>query len=123
MASTETGSLSSSGGREGAVSETILVEDIFNADKGHARGPVRALMAALLFDGVQAYIGYVTQSSCRNVARHKEAFHWVNRKGSEYIFSFDSVCEGLGIDPEYLRYGLLNTCSAKNPRKQSRRTF
>lgn len=123
MADTSTGSVSSPRSGSGAVSETILVEDIYNTDRGHAQGPVRALMAALLFDGVQAYIGYVTHASCRSIARHKEAFHWVNRKGSEYIFSFDSVCEGLGIDPEYLRYGLLNTCSAKNPRKQSRRTF
>ena len=70
---------------------TELVEQALDNQAGYARGPERALLAALLFDGVQAYISYLTSESRRSVRRYQEAYVWVNRRGQDYVFSFDSV--------------------------------
>lgn len=101
---------------------TLIVDDITSGDRGFARGPVRALMSALLFDGIQAYLNHFSSSHGRDSRRYSEAYQWVHRHGNDYIFSFENVCEALGVDPEYLRIGLLNS-SAEKRRKKARRTF
>ena len=103
---------------------TIIADDISTGEKGFARGPVRALMAALLFDGVQAYLSYViVDGGIKFNSRYREAYNWVHSQGNEYIFSFESVCEGLGIDPNFLRLGLANVLSSSEQWKRARRNF
>ena len=41
--------------------------------------------------------------------RFREAEEWIMRGGNDWIFSFDNVCELLGLDPEYVRRGLRET--------------
>ena len=95
--------------------ETILIDEIVSSNRGTARGAERALMSALLFDGIQAYLSYVASSKPQK-SRFREACNWINSKEKEYIFSFNNVCECLGIDPDYLRCGLINasTTEAQN---------
>jgi hypothetical protein len=38
---------------------------------------------------------------------YSEAEQWLCAEGGEALFSFNTVCEALGINPEYLRAGLL----------------
>lgn len=103
---------------------TYLVDEVLDGEKGYARGPERSLLSALLFDGIQAYFGYVASPQGAAAKRHREAFSWVNAHGRQYIFSFESVCEALGVDPEFLRLGLINAAKSINEnRKKSRRTF
>lgn len=105
---------------------TFLVDEMSDTEKGYARGPERALMAALLFDGVVGYMQYACSRARLSGAesRYKEAFTWVQRRGGEYVFSFDNVCEGLGINPDGLRYGLLNACNSRAYEwKRARRNF
>jgi hypothetical protein len=104
MAFTESGATSSGNG-------TFLIEEIFDTEKGFARGPERALLSALLFDGLMAYIAYASTDRATARSRYKEAYTWVHTKGFDYVFSFDSVCEALGINPDSLRYGLANICN------------
>jgi len=40
------------------------------------------------------------------IERFREVEEWITHEGNEWIFSFDNVCEFLGLDPEYLRRGL-----------------
>ena len=99
-------------------------EEIFGSNKGYASGPERALLSALLFDGIQSYMNYVFASSASHRSRYREAFNWVHKKDTEYIFSFDCVCEALGVDSNFLRYGLLNSCSSQTYEwKKARRNF
>ncbi|MBX7139273.1 MAG: hypothetical protein K1X83_14960 [Oligoflexia bacterium] len=102
---------------------TAVVDEIIQSDRGYARGPERALMSALLFDGVQAYLNFVSATPFREIKRQQEAYNWIHKRGTEYIFSFDSVCEALGIDPDYLRLGLINAVRSRGSRKKARRTF
>jgi hypothetical protein len=119
MAYSEHGGGVSSHGRS-----TLLVDEIVNSDRGYARGPERALLSALLFDGVQSFMSFVAAGQPDKGGRYKEAFGWVTRRGGDYVFSFDAVCEALGVDPEFLRLGLLNACNcADHEWKKARRNF
>ena len=106
----------------GEANNTIIVDELLQSEKGYAMGPERSLFAALLFDGIQSYFLYANFTS-KASARHREAYNWVHSGDSEYVFSFENTCEALGIDPSFLRYGLLNACHSSVTRKRKRRTF
>jgi len=109
---------SGTSGRNRAKLPTVIVDQAYDNSKGYASGPERELMSALLFDGVQAYM--TCQS--KHEDRYKEAVNWVHTKCKDYVFSFENVCEALGLDPEYLRYGLLNAAGSSDW-VRGRRTF
>lgn len=75
---------------------------------GYAAGPERGLLSALLFDGVQSYLAHCLSPTETMKTKYIEAYQWVHRTDQEYIFSFDNVCEALGVDPDGLRLGLAN---------------
>ena len=104
--------------------QTAIVDELVQGGGGYAIGPERSLLSALLFDGVQAYIMYASSPGIGSSVRYREAYTWVNTRGSDYVFSFDSCCEALGIDADYLRYGLANACNSRSERKRrARRNF
>ncbi len=109
---------------EGFGATCFVSDELVHGNEGFARGAERALMSALLFDGVQSFMSYALAGSRGRKARYREAFVWVTTPGNEYIFAFDNVCEGLGIDPTFLRLGLLNACAVTmNDLKKKRRNF
>ena len=115
-----------SGSSQGFNAGVVFVDELLSGSKGYANGPVRSLMSALLFDGIQSFLNYALSAPKLRKTRSIEAYNWVMKRGSDYIFAFDSVCEALGLDPDYLRLGLLNTCSAhagQDDWKRSRRNF
>ena len=62
---------------------------------------IRALMLALLDDGVRAYLGPVPRV-------RQEAEHWVHESGRRHVFAFETVCETLGLEPTAVRSALRN---------------
>ena len=101
-----------------------FVDEFADGKRGYARGPERALLAALLFDGVQLYLQYVHATSTAQKAKYREAETWITMHDSEYVFSFDNCCEALGINPETFRIGLLSAYSApREDWKRARRKF
>lgn len=103
----------------------IIVSEEFAAnEKGYATGPERALMLAMLFDAVQGYICYSQLPENRKASSpYREAYYWVHSSAKDYIFSFTSVCEALGLNPSYLTLGLLNIVNSKTEHKRARRKF
>lgn len=89
-----------------------IVDELADGQGGYARGPERSLLSALLFDGIQAYIQFALAQSKKNKSRCAEAERWIFSEDYEGPFSFEGVCEALGIKPEYLRYGLINATSS-----------
>jgi hypothetical protein len=71
--------------------------------------PEKALIAAILEDAIHEYHKYRDTRDAAGKERFREAEEWIMHEGDEWIFSFDNVCEFLGLDPEYLRRGLLET--------------
>ena len=68
--------------------------------------PEKKLMVAILEDGIACFQKYLFARDGKGKGLFREAESWVEAKGSEAVFSFESVCESLGLDPNYLRRGL-----------------
>jgi hypothetical protein len=66
-------------------------------------------------------MNYAAAESQGQRSRYAEAYNWVARRGADYVFSFDSVCEALGVNAEYFRLGLLNACSSQQFEWQKKR--
>lgn len=70
------------------------------------------LMAAVLDDAVTCFQKYVLARSRRERRLFEEAQEWLMRPskaaavGDRPTFSFEYICEVLGLDPDYLRGGL-----------------
>jgi hypothetical protein len=70
--------------------------------------PELRLMAAVLEDAVA--ILTMDQRKCTKEQRREleEALEWVNRTDKhDWLFSFASICDSLGINAVYLRHGLM----------------
>ena len=68
--------------------------------------PEKKLMLAILEDGIACFQKYLFARDGKGKALFREAETWVEDKGGEAVFAFDSVCESLGLDPEYVRRGM-----------------
>jgi hypothetical protein len=103
---------------------TSVVDEILGETRGYARGPERSLLGHLLFDGIQAFIAYALAQTPHQKAEYVEAFNWVMDITAEEPFSFNGVCDALGVCPEYLRLGLSNaSTSLLHEIGKSRRNF
>jgi len=69
--------------------------------------PEKRLILAILDDAVQSFIATVKPRSPKELREFEEAQMWIMEADSEWIFSFESICSQLGLDPDYLRSGLL----------------
>jgi len=70
--------------------------------------PEKKLMLAILEDAIACYQKYLFARDSKGKALFQEAEEWVEEAGTANVFSFDSVCETLGLNPDYLRRGLEN---------------
>ncbi|RME58170.1 MAG: hypothetical protein D6780_07180 [Candidatus Dadabacteria bacterium] len=110
---------------QNSLNPTALVESCQDTEKGYAKGPERTLLTALLFDGINAYLNYLSANTKQAASKYREAYRWVHTYGDDdYLFSFESVCSALGINPDYLRCGLINAANSQTFEwKKTRRTF
>lgn len=81
--------------------------------------PEKLLLAAILEDAVQEYRKYSRAHDANGKKRFREAEEWIMRRGNDWIFSFDNVCDLLGVDPEYVRRGLGKTLSTPSEEEKS----
>ncbi len=87
--------------------DVVLPSQFLIPDETGIEGGERKLMAAILSDGIEAYIAQNISGIANSRRIRVDASEWVETKDYSYVFSFDNVCECLGIDPEYLRMGLM----------------
>lgn len=86
--------------------DVVLPSQFMVPDEKGLAGGERRLMAAILSDGIEAYIAQCTSATFERRRGKVDACEWVDTVDYSYVFSFDNVCECLGINPEYLRIGL-----------------
>jgi hypothetical protein len=67
------------------------------------------LLAAVLEEAIDCFRKYLHASDRRQQRLFQEAEHWIMSQGDNFPFSFEHICDVLGIDPGYLRSGLLTT--------------
>ena len=68
--------------------------------------PEKALLLAVLEDAINCFQKYMETEDRSGKERFAEAEEWIMRGGNDWLFSFDNICELLGLDPQYLRRGL-----------------
>ena len=98
---------------ENGVMGSILVPDVITPEQFYdarhddsAIAPVKRLMMAVLEDALRCF---QNNSSATNGSRKRlfvEAEQWLCDETGDGPFSFDTVCETLGIEPDFLRGGL-----------------
>lgn len=69
--------------------------------------PETRLMLAVLEDGVACYQKYVLARDERGRQLFRDAEEWVLQEDNDWLFSFDNICEAMGLNPEYLRKGMV----------------
>lgn len=69
--------------------------------------PEKRLMLAVLEDAVACFQDNLVAPSVKNQRLFQDTEAWITEADGDWVFSFESVCESLGINPEYVRRGLL----------------
>src|SRR5215468_5477429 len=81
-----------------------LIEAVY---KKTVREGEERLMLAVLESAVEDFQKYVLarKPSGKNLFQHAE--DWFLEKDSEELFSFENICETLGLHPDHIRKGLM----------------
>ncbi len=88
--------------------DTLLPEQYLDTcrRKTHLE-PEKELMLAILDDAVACFQKYFGAQKPKEKALFQEAEEWLMEKESDWVFSFENICESLDLDPDYLRKGLM----------------
>jgi hypothetical protein len=90
---------------DGGVIERLFKKEIREGEE--------ALMLAVLENAVEYFQKYAVAHSEREKRLFKEAEDWILEKDSDWFFSFENICETLGLYPDFIRQGLLGWKEAK----------
>ena len=85
----------------------------------------RSLMFAVLQDAIVCFQDNFKATCKRKRSLYHDAEEWILSDDRFYLFSFENICEALGIDPAYVRQGLMRwkqsrqqqTAARENDRK------
>jgi len=69
--------------------------------------PEKRLTLAILQDAADCFQKYMFARNDRGRALFDETEQWIMEENTDWLFSFESICEGLGFEPKYIRKGLL----------------
>lgn len=92
--------------RLAAVSATdrVACEQYLNTFRRSERfEPEFVLLQAILEDAIHCYQKYRSAQNRTGRERFREVEGWIMGAGSDWIFSFENICQLLGLDPSYVR--------------------
>jgi hypothetical protein len=78
--------------------------------------PEKRLMLAVLEDAIFCFKKYSKARSSKAQRLFQQTEAWIIDPDSGWIFSFESVCEALKLNPSYIRRGLLDWKRTALPR-------
>ena len=81
-----------------------LIEAVY---KKTIRDGEERLMLAVLEDAVEYFQKYFLAQNPRGKQLFQEAEDWFFDRDGEALFSFESICETLGLNPDHIRKGLM----------------
>jgi hypothetical protein len=87
-----------------------LIESVY---KKTIREGEERLMLAVLESAVEDFQKYVPARKPGGKQRFQEAEEWFLEKDGEALYSFENICETLGLHPDPIRNGLLAWKEAK----------
>jgi hypothetical protein len=88
--------------------DTLLSDQYFeNLRRKTFFEPEKRLMLAVLEDAIRYYQDNWFSRNSKRKRIFDETEEWILTPDSDWVFSYDHVCETLGLSPAYLRRGLL----------------
>ncbi len=69
--------------------------------------PERRLMLAVLQDAIRCYQDNLFARNRKRKKLFLDTEEWISATDRDGVFSFEAVCETLGLNPAYVRQGLL----------------
>jgi hypothetical protein len=87
--------------------DTVAVAQYFDNQRRRTLfEPEKRLTWAILDDAIRTFQDNASAQDRRGKRLFQEAEEWITVTGRDWIFSFENVCETLGLNPEYVRQGL-----------------
>jgi hypothetical protein len=68
--------------------------------------PEKALLLAVLEDAIHCYRKFANAHDRAGQAQFRDAEQWIMGGANDWIFAFDTLCEFLALDPDYVRRGV-----------------
>jgi len=96
----------------------LSVQYYESVTSSHILSGERRLLLALLEDALRCYVRAKSWHSAAERAEFRDVCEWFGEGGEPHVFSFESVCANLDIDPQYLRGRLDSLHRTDFPRKQ-----
>lgn len=78
--------------------------------------PEKMLMLAVLEDAIMCYQRYLHAKHEKEQRLHQDVVSWIFDKTDIRTFSFENICMVCGLEPDYLRMGLLHWREQMNSR-------
>lgn len=85
--------------------------------------PEKMLMYAVLEDAVTCFQRFAATSNAHGRLAFREAEEWLMREKSNWLFSFEEICQSLNLDPDYIREGLRRWQNCSTSRQSKIRLF
>jgi hypothetical protein len=84
--------------------DPVVIQQLSN---NGIRGGEERLMLAVLQDAVECFQENVLSQQPWEKKLFQEAEDWILAKNSDWLFSFENICETLQLHPDYIRQGLM----------------
>jgi hypothetical protein len=83
--------------------------------------PERMLILAVLEDAVTCIQKYASISKAREKRWFREAMEWILADDDDWVFSFNNVCEAVGLSPGRLRRALIRMADGSSGKTRKTR--
>ena len=96
--------------------DPIVAEAFFGSS--NRKGPVsaeRELMIAVLSDAIECFWKYRKSRTALAIRLYQEAKAWLFADTENHPFSFLNICQTLGLEPSYIRRGILTGAETAPP--------
>ena len=80
--------------------------------------PEKRLMLAILKDAVSTFQTDLFAANVKSSRRFEQAKDWISETDGDWVFSFQNICEYLGLNPAYVRNGLLHWMEKRLAKRQ-----
>jgi len=88
------------------IQPDVFLPAQFIATRRRPTAPEERLMLAILEDAINCFQKYRETPHPQGQRLHREAKRWLMDSRMEWPFSFERICEVLGLDVGYVRRGL-----------------
>jgi len=98
--------------------DVLLADQYFATFRRKELEPEKQLMLAVLEDAVTCFQRYIFGRNRWARTLYNETEDWICDENTDYAFSFDNICAVFGLDPKYVRDGLLRWKKSKLAQRQ-----